>query len=285
MTASVFCLLALLALSSPAQTPTPSPSPSLAPCAPPPACQTTAPSVLQVTATWQQENIVKQLARKRFYLSPCPFELEKISNLSPAPSRKSYYTSVKASPQLIKWLEANNCDTVYCRELRLEEVTCKTTDAGCVPEFVNAYKEALGKLKGNAELARKWIINYAPLSQPELRIGFHTAKRKWLDSAVAAVEKASNLAPGTIKSSVTDRLGVAYFYDLCPGTYYISNIAPIEFQGERLIWETLAIKVLKPDILEKIPVTLNTVKKQKKFYFVARKLAESVSSVKAIDRE
>src|SRR5438045_4074902 len=83
-------------------------------------------------------------------------------------ARKSYYASVKASEQLIKWLEANNCDTVYCRELTKEEVTCNTSSPTCVPEFTRAYNEALQKLKGNAELARKWVTNYAPLSSVEL---------------------------------------------------------------------------------------------------------------------
>lgn len=287
MTAFMLCMIVFCALSSQAQQPTPSPSPTPSPCAQPPACPTIAPSVLQVTATWQQDNKVTQLARKRFYLSPCPFNLEKVSGINAAPSRKSYYAGVKASPQLIKWLEANNCDTIYCRELRREEVTCKTTDADCVPEFVNAYAEALRKLNNNAELARKWITNYAPLSSMELRIGFYTAKAKWLDAAVAAVEKASNLAPGTIKTAVTDRRGVAYFYDLCPGTYYVSNLAPVEVGGERITWETTAIKVSKPDVLETTPVSLTNVpsKKRQKNYFVGKKVAESVSSVKAVDRE
>lgn len=282
MTAAVLCLIAF-ALNSQAQTPTPTPTPTLqpAPCAPPPACPTNAPSVIQLTATWQQDT---KLTNKRFYLSPCPFNLEKIPGPGAAPSRKSYYTGLKASSQLIKWLEANNCDTVYCRELRREEVTCKMTDADCVPEFANAYTEALGKLKGNAELARKWITNYAPLSTPELRIGFYTAKKKWLDAMIAAVEKAANLPPGTVKSAVTNKRGVAYFYDLCPGAYYVSNIAPIEIQNERLIWETLAIKVEKPDKLETISVSLTSVKKSRKNNFVSRKVAESVSSVKAVDK-
>jgi hypothetical protein len=288
MTASVLCLVAAFALASRAQTPTPTPTPTppSVPCAVVPACPTLAPSVLQLTATWQLDNKVTQIAGKRFYLSPCPFNLEKVPGLGPAPSRKSYYAGLKASLQLIKWLEANNCDTVYCRELRREEVTCKMTDAGCVPEFVNAYTEALGKLKGNAELARRWITNYAPLSSPELRVGFYTAKAKWLDAAVAAVEKAANLPLGTIKTAVTNKRGVAYFYDLCPGAYYVSNIAPLEIQSDRLIWETLAIKIGKPDVLETIPVSLSNVpsKKKQKNYFVGRKVAESVSSLKAVDK-
>jgi hypothetical protein len=243
--------------------------------------------VLQLTATWQQDNKTTQIARKRFYLSPCPFNLEKVPNLGHAPSIKSYYTAIKASPQLIKWLEVNNCDTIYCRELRHEEVTCKITDADCVPEFANAYTEAMRKLNGNAELARKWITNYAPLSSVELRVGFYTAKAKWLEAAVAAVEKASNIQPGTIRTAVTDRRGVAYFYDLCPGAYYVSNLAPLEIAGERIIWETTAIKISKPDVLETTPASLTNVpsKKKQKNYFVGKRVAESVSSAKAVDRE
>jgi hypothetical protein len=217
------------------------------------------------------------VARRPFYLSPCPFNLEKLPSQPAAPSRKSYYTRIKASPQLINWLEANNCDSIYCRELRREEVACKSGEQTCVPEFVQAYNEALSKLKGDQELARKWVTNYAPLSQPELRMGFQQEKVKWLDAMVAAVEKASGLPIGTIRTTVTDRQGIAYFYDLCPGVYYISNLAPAEVGGERILWETGAIKVERSDTLEKIPVTLTTVAAKKKNYFVGKKVAEAVS--------
>lgn len=287
MTASVLSLLVAFALNAQAQTPTPSPTPatSPAPCAQPVACPTIAPSVLQVTAVWQKENKVTQLASKRLYLSPCPFNLDKLSIPGPAPSRRNYYTRVKASPQLIKWLETNNCDTVYCRELRREEVTCQAGEADCVPEFTSAYTEALRKLKDNADLARKWVTNYAPLSSQELRTGFYTAKAKWLDAVVAAVEKASNLTPGTIHNAFTNKRGIAYFYDLCPGVYYVSNLAPIEFEGEGIIWETTAIKIGKPDVLETTPVSLTNVspKKGKKNTFVGKKVATTVSAVKAVD--
>lgn len=221
--------------------------------------------------------------RKPFYLSPCPFNLEKLPAQSRAPSRKGYYIGVKASPQLINWLETNNCDTVYCRELSREEVTCNTSDGACVPEFVQAYNEALSKLKGDQELARKWVTNYAPLSSAQLRVGFHDEKMKWLAATVAAVEKASGLSPGTIRTAVTDRQGIAYFYDLCPGAYYISNLAPVEAGADRFIWETTGIKVEKSDTLEKIPVTLSNVSAKKKNYFVAKKVTEAVSSASVVD--
>lgn len=286
VTACALCLLAVLALSVQAQTPTPSPTPAqtAAPCAPPPSCPALAPHVFQVAVGVKQSDKTVAVARKPFYLSPCPFNLDKLPTQSRAPSRKSYYAGAKASPQLINWLEANNCDTVYCRELRREEVTCNTSDAACVPEFVQAYNEALSKLK-DQELARKWVMNYAPLSAPQLRVGFHDEKMKWLAAEVAAVEKASSLPPNTIRSAVTDRQGYVYFYDLCPGTYYLSNLAPAEVSGERILWETTAIKVEKSDTLEKIPVTLSTVTAKKKNYFVGKKVTEAVSAASAVGRE
>jgi len=286
VTAYALCLLIVFALDARAQTPTPSPTPTptpaqtSAPCVPPPSCPALAPHVFQVSVNLKQNDKSVPVARKSLYLSPCPFNLEKLpAQTTRAPSRKSYYASVKASPQLINWLEANNCDTVYCRELRREEVTCNTSDAACVPEFVQAYNEALSKLKGDQELARKWVTNYAPLSAAPLRTGFHDEKMKWLLTEVAAIEKASGLPPGTVRSTVTDRQGIAYFYDLCPGAYYISNLAPVEVGGDRILWETTAIKVEKSETLEKIPVTLSNVSAKKKNYFVGKKIAETVSSL------
>ena len=282
-------LLALLSANAEAQQPTPSPAPSQssAPCAPPPSCPALAPHVFQVSVNIKQSDKTFAVARKPLFLSPCAFNLDKLPLQGrTAPSRKSYYAAQKASPQLINWLEANNCDTIYCRELTKEEVTCNPASAPCVPEFVQAYNEALTKLKGDAELARRWVTNYAPLANENLRVGFHEEKVRWLAATVSAIEKASALAPGTIRTAVTDRQGIAYFYDLCPGAYYISNLTPAEVAGDRMLWETGAIKVEKSDTLEKIPVTLTNVSAKKKNYFVGKKVAEAVSlSAPAIERK
>ena len=259
MTAAALCLGFAFAFDSKAQTPTPTPAPSPvsspAPCASISPCPKLAPRLIKLavyykkgTKPWlQTDKELMGLARKRFYLSSCPFNLDKIQAAHPAPTRKSYYTAAKASPQLIKWLEDNNCDTVYCRELKPEEVSCSAGDATCVPEFVRAYGEALKKLKGDAKLAREWVTNYEPLSSPELRIGFYKEKAKWLDAAIKEAERAAGLPAGAIKTAMTDRDGIAYFYDLCPGNYYISNLAPVEVDGQSLVWETTAITIKGPD--------------------------------------
>lgn len=294
-TVVALCLLALFAPGSRAQTPSPSPTPQpspapQSPCTQPATCPRLAPRVIQLTAVYkkgteplQQDDKVTQLARKRFYLSSCPFNLDKLASAARPPTRRGYYTGIKASPQLVKWLEDNNCDTVYCRELTIAEVGCKSGEAVCVPEFVSSYEEAMKKLRNDAELARKWVTNYGPLAAAELRVGFYEQKAKWLDAVVKEAERASALPAGAIRTAMTDRRGVAYFYDLCPGTYYISTIAPVEVEGERIVWETTAITIKGPKAgepdqpLAVTPVFLANVpsKKKRANYFVGRKVADA----------
>src|SRR5437879_670110 len=136
---------------------------------PSPTCKDGAsPGVIQLTPDPSNANKLA-LARKHLYLSPSPFNLAVNVNLKTAPSLRSYYKGVGASQQLIDWLEDNHCETIYCRELTEAEVKCEGSDQKrCVPEFSTAYRNALIKLNGNQELARKWITNYGPLSSPNL---------------------------------------------------------------------------------------------------------------------
>ena len=223
---------------------TPAPSPSPSPLAntqsqPTPCAGSAALGVLQLTTDATNPDNKLKLARRRFYLSPRPFNLANPNvNLRGAPSLRNFYTSAGASPQLIAWLEENHCETVYCRELTANEVKCEGIDTKkCVPEFTSAYREALVKLKGNQELARKWVTNYPPLSSTKLRTDFYNAKKKWLERAVEVIgrEPGSNLK---VRSTITDKDGIAFFYDLCPGTYYVSSLAPVEVEGVGLVWET-----------------------------------------------
>jgi len=234
------------------------------------------PGVIQLTPDPANPN-KSALARKHFYLSSSPFNLANNVSLKTAPSLRSYYHNVGASPQLIAWLEENNCETIYCRELTEAEVKCEGSDPGkCVPEFTRAYRNALGKLGGNQELARKWITNYEPLSSANLRTGFFEAKRDWLKRAVEAIEKQVG-SDFRIRSTTADKDGIAFFYDLCPGTYYVSSIAPIDIAGAGLLWETpKPIRVEgPPDVNKAIVVTLAFPPgKDKKNFFVGKSVSE-----------
>jgi hypothetical protein len=194
-----------------------------------------------------------------------------------APSLRDYYNGVGASPQLVAWLEQNNCETIYCRELTAEEVKCDSADSKkCVPEFTTAYRNALAKLNGNQELARKWITNFEPLSSPKVRTGYYQAKTDWLKASVSAIEqKLTN--DFRIRSTITDKDGTGFFYDVCPGTYYVSSIAPIEIGGAAVFWETSKpIKVEgPPDVNKAVLVTLAFPPgKDKKNFFVGKPVAD-----------
>ena len=249
----------------------PSPPPS-------PTCKDGAsPGVIQLTPDPSNANKLA-LARKHFYLSPSPFNLVANVNLKTAPSVRSYYKGVGASQQLIDWLEDNHCETIYCREVTEAEVKCEGPDQKrCVPEVSTAYRNALIKLNGNQELARKWITNYEPLSSPNLRVGFYEARTAWLNVALQALEK--KLENGSrIRTTISDKDGIAFFYDLCPGTYYISSIAPIEVAGTELFWETAKpIKVEGPPDVNKAVVVSFAFPpgKDKKNFFVGKSVADN----------
>lgn len=266
------CLLVALEcpVAAQAASSTPSASPSL-PCK-----DGASPGVIQLTPDSNNPNKLA-LARKHFYLSSSPFNLVNNVNLKTAPALRSFYNSVGASTQLVEWFEGNNCETIYCRELTEAEVKCDGVDPKkCVPEFVSAYRNALTKLNGNQELARKWITNFEPLSSAKLRTGFFEARTEWLKSAVEALEKSVG-SDYRIRSTITDKDGMAFFYDLCPGSYYIASVAPVDVQGADMFWETLRpIKVEgPPEVSKPVVVTLTFPPgKDNRNFFVGKLVAE-----------
>lgn len=275
----MLCLLVVFKSLVCAQTATPTPALSPRQAA---TCKDGAsPGVIQLIPDGSSPDNKLKLARKHFYLSSSPFNLSNIVNLKAAPTLRSYYSGAGASPQLIEWLEENHCETVYCRQLTAEELKCDvSSQKKCVPEFVDAYRNALAKLNGNQELARRMVTNYLPLSSTKLRTGFYEAKTQWLKSAVETIEKGQG---NKLRSTVTDRDGIAFFYDLCPGTYYVASVAPIEIEGAGLYWETAKpIKVKGPPGMNKATVITLAFPpaKDKNNFFVAKPVAESVSEQK-----
>jgi hypothetical protein len=171
----------------------------------------------------------KGLSRKRFFLTKGSLEQNKnwIESIEKRPvvSRDCYYRSAGASEALIKWLEVNDCESVYCREIQANDID----GAGAVPEFLNAVSAGEKEL-GSRDLARKWLTVNLP---EKLRDGFYRNRQRDLESSIKQAEEISG---AKVLSVMTDRNGTAYFTNLEPGTFTLSNILPTELGGMSLIW-------------------------------------------------
>lgn len=175
----------------------------------------------------------KGLGRKRFFLIPGTLEqnralIDAVAN-QPLVTRDCYYRKLGASQALIDWLKAGDCESVYCREVEPEFI------AG-VPEFATAFA-ASQKEFGGDETARKWVTtNLAP----NIRDGFYRDRQ-------AAISTLLKQSAAPVLSVMTDRNGTAYFTDLGPGTYVLTNVIPAELGQTAVTWNCEV--QIKPDDL------------------------------------
>lgn len=180
----------------------------------------------------------KPLARKRFYLLTKSVE-EAALDWATVPVRDTYLKD--ASPELRAWLKKQTCDTLYCPEYEAEFASAKET----VPELKRAYAEGLRKYKSE-KLALRWMTVNFPVK--ELKTNYYEAKKAWL---ARAAQKA-----GMISSVMTDDRGDAYFIGVKPGSYFISNLIPLE--GVQIVWSApLSVPPLLPGKLHSVSVELN----------------------------
>ncbi len=171
------------------------------------------------------------LSRKRFYLFKGGLKdnQDLIARLRTAEikSRDCFYTQMKASPQYICWLQAENCESPFCR-------TVATDDVDKVPEFQTAYKTGLTQFRGLAGVARDWILTNMP---DTLTSGFFRERRTLTTSLLG------NLKP--VQSTMTDSTTIqAIFIDIPVSppagkkteTFLVSNIQPLEFGTKSYLW-------------------------------------------------
>src|SRR5437763_4089189 len=192
----LFICLGLLCLSYDAHTQTPQ----------------TARGVIRLKVRYKSAASTKDLPRKRFFLIKGSLDqnqslIQQIKQTDVA-SRECYYRGHGASEQLIKWMDENDCESVYCRQI--EDKYIGGSEA--VPEFKAAYDQALKDLK-TPEVARRWLPNYLPV---ELRDGYSRTKTQTIEALV----KQAETTPGKpVMSIMTDRKGTAYLTDIDPGIY------------------------------------------------------------------
>ena len=195
---------------------------------------------LRVRVKLDDNSPLRGLPRKRFFLVPGSLEqnralLEAIERQSLI-TRDCYYQKIGASAALIHWLKEGDCESVYCREVEKNLLTGPKT----VPEFVTAFT-ASQKEYGNAETARQWLTtNLAS----DLRDGFYRDRQRALQTLLKQ-------APA-VQSVMTDRNGTAYFTDLGPGTYVLSNLIPTEL-GQTLVTWNCEVQVKPGDLATEKP--------------------------------
>lgn len=261
--ATALCLLVIMLIVNTAQAQvTPSPSPSVTPAPTPttPVATPSAPPVLKtikLTVTYAPKVPV---ARKQFYLSRVPFNLEELQKSlgSNLPSHKDYLHKVSGpalSEELVaefirEWLERYKCETVYCQPILAEDV-------GRIRVFKPAYESAKNIFKDTRdadgmEMALKWLPNFLP---QEIRTGYFDMKRAWIARAIEHLEKSSG-EKNVVRPVMTDRKGEAYITEVRPATYYISNLIPIEDGKDCFLWNTK--KEVKEGPGLEVGVTLGT---------------------------
>ena len=196
---------------------------------------------LRVRVKADDSSPLRGLARKRFFLIPGSLEqnralIDAIERQT-ALSRDCYYQKIGASAALISWLRESDCESVYCRGVEQEFVS----GPKAVPEFATAYATSQKEF-GNDETARQWLTtNLAP----NVRDGFYRTQQTVLQTLLKQ-------AGSEVHSVMTDRNGTAYFTDLGPGTYVLSNLVPTEL-GQTFVTWNCEVQVKPGDLATEKP--------------------------------
>jgi hypothetical protein len=207
--------------------------------------------VIRLKVKFKTGDVTKELPRKRFFLIKGGLTdnknfVDQLKAIQPM-SRECYYRSKGASQALIKWLDDNDCDSVYCREI--EEKYLSGSEA--VPEFQAAYNHGLRDFK-TPQLARRWLAVNLPA---EIRDGFYNQRQRVITDLITQAEAATRTR---VMSVMTDRKGTAYLTDIEPGTYTISNLVGSNTGRTSILWACeKEVKAVDLAIAMRRPFTLS----------------------------
>ncbi len=204
---------------------------------------------LRVRVKLDDNSPLRGLARKRFFLIPGTLEQNRAlldaMDRQPLTSRDCYYQKIGASAALIDWLKEGDCESVYCRAVEKDFVT----GPKAVPEFATAFTAGQKEYR-NDETARQWVTTNLT---PDLRDGFYRDRQRALQALLKQ-------APA-VQSVMTDRNGTAYFTDLGPGTYVLSNLIPTEL-GQMLVTWNCEVQIKSGDLATEKPYLVSNRKER-----------------------
>jgi hypothetical protein len=206
---------------------------------------------LEVVGRVKIDNKQEKLSRKRFYILPGGLKenralLDRVKTAE-ITSRDCYYAKAQASPELVCWLQAENCESPYCR--RIEQ-----PDVEKVPEFKTAYQKGLTQFARKPDLARLWLTtNLSPI----FANGYYKEQQTLLKRTLGDARP--------VQSTMTDSTTVkAIFIDLplagAKGKFTISNILPIEIGGKSYVWSCEMDVTAEKRAIVKLPDAGKTVK-------------------------
>jgi hypothetical protein len=186
---------------------------------------------VEVTGRVRIGSKVEKIKRKRFYLfrgglADNKALVDRIKAATPI-SRSCFYCNAKASPELIAWLAAEDCESPFCRAVTTEDVSK-------VPEFKAAYQKGLTQFRNKPDVAAKWLTTNL---SPNIRDGFYRQQKSLTETILGGVKP--------LQSSMTDSVSVrAVFIDIdvkppagkTTETFLITNVVPVDVGSKSYVW-------------------------------------------------
>jgi len=209
---------------------------------------------LRVRVKGDDASPLRGLARKRFFLVSGTLEQNRplidAIDRQPLANRDCYYTKLGVSPALINWLKEGDCESVYCRGVEKDFVA----GPKAIPEFVTAFASSQKEF-GSEETARQWLTTNL---SADVRDGFYRDRQRALETLI---KQAQSTSESVVYSVMTDRNGTAYFTDLGPGTYVLSNLIPTEL-GQTLATWNCEVQVKVGDLATEKPYLVSNRKEK-----------------------
>jgi len=187
----------------------------------------------------------KPLTRKRFYLFRGGLAdnqqlIERIRTTQIV-SRDCFYVGLKVSPCMLAWLREENCESLFCRVIKREDISG-------VPEFEAAFQKGISLYGRNQDVAQAWLLNNM---STEIVSGFYRYQKGIVEKILADLKPVQS-------TMTTSTAAEANFVGVTTGDkatkYLVSNILPVEIDDKTYVW-ACEIDVQRNKIAA-LPITL-----------------------------